>query len=140
MSGNKKMFTKLDEKFRETVKLGNDSSLKVQGKGDVKIKVNGVVQTILDVFYMPELRSNLISLGQLQEKGFAILIQKNCCQIHHLEKGLIMQVEMASNIMFPLQTQAALTKQVCLKSTIQDDTWLWHFRYGHLNFKGLKTL
>ncbi|CAB4314448.1 unnamed protein product [Prunus armeniaca] len=69
MSGNKKMFTKLDEKFRETVKLGNDSSLKVQGKGDVKIKVNGVVQTILGVFYVPELRSNLISLGQLQERG-----------------------------------------------------------------------
>ncbi|XP_020417955.1 uncharacterized protein LOC109948674 [Prunus persica] len=31
MSGTKKMFTKLDEKFRENVKLGNDSSLKVQG-------------------------------------------------------------------------------------------------------------
>ncbi|CAL9018404.1 unnamed protein product [Prunus brigantina] len=32
MSGTKKMFTKLDEKFRENVKLGNDSSLKAQGK------------------------------------------------------------------------------------------------------------
>ncbi|CAB4308851.1 unnamed protein product [Prunus armeniaca] len=67
MSGTKKMFTKLDEKFRENVKLGNYSSLKVQGKGDVKIKVNGAVQIISGVFYVPEFRSNLINLGQLQE-------------------------------------------------------------------------
>ncbi|CAL8119634.1 unnamed protein product [Prunus armeniaca] len=46
MSGNRKMFTKLDEKFKENVKLGNDSSLKVQGKGDVKSKVNGAIQII----------------------------------------------------------------------------------------------
>lgn len=65
--------------FRENV---NDSSLKAQGKWDVKIEVNGVVQIISSVFYVPELRSNMISLGQLQEKGFAIPIQKNCCQIH----------------------------------------------------------
>ncbi|CAL8152856.1 unnamed protein product [Prunus armeniaca] len=63
MSGTKKMFTKLDEKFRENVKLGNDSSLKVQGKGDVKIKVNGAVQIISGVFCVPDFRSNLISLG-----------------------------------------------------------------------------
>jgi hypothetical protein len=23
---------------------------------------------------------------------------------------------------------------------VQDSTWLWHLRYGHLSFKGLKTL
>lgn len=136
MSGNKKMFTKLDETLRENVKLGNDSSLTVQGKGDVRVEVNGVVHTISGVYYVPELRSNLTSLGQLQEKGFSILIQKNCCQILHPKKGLIMQVEMTPNRMFPLQTQTVSTKHACLKATIQNDTWLWHFRYGHLHFKG----
>lgn len=28
----------------------------------------------------------------------------------------------------------------CFLTKIQDSTWLWHFRYGHLNFGGLKTL
>ncbi|XP_074353008.1 uncharacterized protein LOC141692171 [Apium graveolens] len=28
----------------------------------------------------------------------------------------------------------------CLKSVIKNDSWLWHLRYGHLGFSGLKLL
>ncbi|CAL8169006.1 unnamed protein product [Prunus armeniaca] len=30
--------------------------------------------------------------------------------------------------------------QKCLSTRVQDPTWLWHLRYGHLSFKGLKIL
>lgn len=110
------------------------------GKGNIKIQLNGSMQTITGVFYVPELKSNLISLGQLQEKGFTILIQKDNCQIHHPEKGLFAQAQMTTNWMFPLYTQIPHDDQTCFTSTTQDTTWLWHYRYGHLNFNGLKTL
>ena len=90
LSGNKELFSNLDEQFRENVNLGNDSHLRVQGKCDVRIQINGVVQIITGVFYVPELKSNLISLGQLQEKGFIILIQYNSCQIHPPKKSLLL--------------------------------------------------
>ncbi|KAH7571345.1 hypothetical protein JRO89_XS04G0027100 [Xanthoceras sorbifolium] len=75
MSGNKKLFSKMDESYRDSVKLGNNSSLRVMGKRNIRIEVNGVMHCITEVFYVPELKSNLISLGQLQEKGIMILIQ-----------------------------------------------------------------
>lgn len=28
----------------------------------------------------------------------------------------------------------------CLKSCVEDETWLWHLRFGHLNFGGFKEL
>ncbi|CAL9007315.1 unnamed protein product [Prunus brigantina] len=140
MSGSKKLFSNMDESFRDNVKLGNNSSLRVMGKGDIRIEVNGVKYCITEVFYVPKLKSNLISLGQLQEKGIVILIQKNSCQIHHPDKGLIIQADMTSNRMFLLKTESAAEKQMCFKSTIEEDTWLWHFRFGHLNFNGLKAL
>ncbi|KAK2407959.1 putative mitochondrial protein [Trifolium repens] len=139
MCGNKSWFYDLDETFRETVKLGNNSCISVMGKGDIKFHgKNNIIHTISSVFYIPDLKSNLISMGQLQDKGYIIIIQQRKCQIHHPEKGLIAEAEMTSNRMFPLHIQHSVHK--CFSTRVQDPTWLWHLRYGHLSFKGLKTL
>lgn len=68
MSGIKQWFFNLDEGFKETVKLGDGSRIEVQGKGSVKIQVNGRVQVITSVLYIPKLKNNLLSIGQLQHK------------------------------------------------------------------------
>lgn len=138
MCGNKTLFSELDESYRDTVKLGNNTKIIVMGRGDIKLKIRDHTVTISGVFYVPELKSNLLSIGQLQEKEFAIIIQGNCCQIRHPKKGLIAQVNMTANRLFPLHIGDDM--QTCLSSRIQDATWLWHFRYGHLNFNGLRTL
>ena len=81
--GRRSFFSDLDENFRETVKLGNNSSMTVMGKGNVRIRVNENTQVITGVFYVPDLKSNLLSIGQLQEKGLAILIQHGKCKVYH---------------------------------------------------------
>jgi len=47
----------------------------VMGKGNVRLQVNGRAHIITGVFYVPELKNNLLSVGQLQEKGINILFQ-----------------------------------------------------------------
>jgi hypothetical protein len=52
MCGDKYLFYELDETFRETVKLGNNSCMSVMGKGDIKFHIkNNIVHTISSVFY-----------------------------------------------------------------------------------------
>lgn len=46
-----------------------------------------IYQEISEVFYVPELKNNLLSIGQLQEKGLTILFQHGKCKIFHPEKG-----------------------------------------------------
>lgn len=75
MIGDKKWFIKLNEFFREMVKLGNNSKMDVKGKRNIKIHIHETTQVITKVYYIPELKNNLISIGQLQEKGLAITIQ-----------------------------------------------------------------
>ncbi|KAK0606242.1 hypothetical protein LWI29_035571 [Acer saccharum] len=48
----------------------------MMGKGNVRMLVNGLVHIITGVFYVPRLQNSLISIGQLAEKGLAILIQR----------------------------------------------------------------
>jgi sarcosine oxidase delta subunit len=128
MTGNKNLFCDLNESFRQNVKLGNDSSMSVIGKGSVKVQMNKKMQTVDDVYYVPELKSNLISLGQLQETGCAIVIQKGSCQIHDPKEGLIVAVKMSGNRMFQLKNET-FEDQTCLKVSISDPSWLWHYRF-----------
>lgn len=69
MCGHRDWFYNLDENYRTTVKLGNNSRMKVIGKGSVKIKIEGRIQIVSDVYFVPELKNHLLSIGHLQEKG-----------------------------------------------------------------------
>ena len=91
MCGEKSLFCELDSNFTESVKLGSDSKLAVQGKGKIRFEVNGIVFVIPEVFYVPDLKNNLLSLGRLQEKGMTVLIQHAKCKIFHASKDLIIE-------------------------------------------------
>ncbi|XP_075475779.1 uncharacterized protein LOC142511839 [Primulina tabacum] len=140
MCGRKEFFCNIDESFNTTVKLGDNSNMAVVGKGNVQMLVNGNVQVITEVFFVPGLKNNLISAGQLQEKGLTILIQHGKCKIYNPKRGLVMVTTMSSNRMFILPTQKILKNDNCFSSLTEDQAQLWHFRYGHLSFNRLKIL
>ena len=116
MCGKKEYFSDFDGSFRDSVKLGNNSSMVVMGKGNVQLQVNGRAQIIAGVFYVPELKNNLLSIGQLQEKGLNILFQGKKCKVFHLEKGLIIEKKMASNRMFILHAISQPIASTCFNT------------------------
>ena len=139
MFGDKSAFSDLDETFRNSVTFGDNSKVSVMGKGSVRIHSKEKSdQIISNVFFVPDLKTNLLSVGQLQEKGYEIFIKDGVCRIQDEKLGLIAQVNMTTNRMFPLYLDN--TTQNCFSAKLMDEGWLWHFRYGHLNFGGLKTL
>lgn len=142
MTGNKEWFSDLDENFSQTVKLGNDTRMTVVAKGSIRMQVNGILQVISDVYYIPELKNNLLSIGQLQEKGLAILIQDGTCKVFHHRRGLIMQSDMSGNRMFSVLAYVEPKSSMCLKAEAvsEKESHMWHCRFGHLNHKGLRTL
>lgn len=142
MCGNKGMFSSMEEVHKHSVKCGNNSKMNVTGKGSIKLVLNGAAFHVQDVYYVPELRNNLLSIGQLQEKGLAILIKNGECNIYHPSRGLIAHTKMSANRMFILFNKSSnhsINAEECLHIS-SDLTYLWHQRYGHLSYKGLKTL
>lgn len=129
MCGNKDMFSEFDQGFRHSVKLGNNSKMNVEGRGNVHLSFNGLKHTVTEVFYVPELKNNLLSVGQLQEKGLAILMQGGKCRIYHPERGLIIETTMATNRMFVLMVEGASNPTSCFLTSTQDISQLWHHRY-----------
>ncbi|KAG7598707.1 Zinc finger CCHC-type superfamily [Arabidopsis suecica] len=142
MTGSKEWFSDLEEGINRTVKLGNDTRMSVVGKGSVKVQISGITQVIPDVYYVPELKNNLLSLGQLQERGLAILIRDGTCKVYHPSKGAIMETNMSGNRMFFLLATKSQKNSLCLQAedVSEKEMNLWHCRFGHLNQEALKLL
>jgi hypothetical protein len=136
MTGNKSLFVKLDESVKGKVNFGNDNEADIMGKGTLAIKVkNGGVMYVQDTLFVPGLRHNLISIGQLNSKNYKIVFEGRFCRIFN-NTALVVEVPMTKNRMFLMRMESNVT---CLKASV-DVSWLWHKRLGHLNFGSLSML
>jgi hypothetical protein len=77
MTGTRSTLTQLDETVHGTVRFGDGSSVKIQGMGSVVMQDRNHGHKVLtEVYYIPELKSNIVSLGQLEEKGLNLWEKK----------------------------------------------------------------
>ena len=67
MTKNKELFSSLEyTSIQFEVKLGNDSKVKVNGKGVIFVYAkNGEIITIHDVYYVPGLMCKLLIVGEI---------------------------------------------------------------------------
>eukprot|EP00253_Pinus_taeda_P002334 PITA_02334 len=151
MTRNIAMFANLDEDVKSEVTTGTDSKIAVKGKGSLSIRArNGEQMIVPEVYYVPRLKCNLLSIGQLIDKGYNMLFKDDMCTIRDIppSKKIIAQVQMTSNRIFPLKLRAYLKEgrtiaavtQELFQEQVKDENWLWHLRFGHLNFGGLNLL
>lgn len=103
MTGNIALFSALDQNVQSQFTLGTDSKIYVMGKGEVKIFTKkGEKKTIIDVYYVPEMKCNLLSIGQLVQKCYNVFFENDVCTIMDRlpNKCCIAEVKMKRNMMF----------------------------------------
>ncbi|KAL6340105.1 hypothetical protein AAG906_038940 [Vitis piasezkii] len=117
------------------VYLADGLALDVVGLGDVRISLpNGSVWLLEKVRHIPDLRRNLISVGQLDDEGHAILFV-----------GGTWKVTKGARVLACGKKTGTLYMTSCPRDTIvvvdaSTDTSLWHHRLGHMSEKGMKML
>jgi len=85
------------------------------------------------------MKCNLLSVGQLIEKGYSITIENDTLKMYNPEKKLIVQSNLTKNRTF--KASIVIKEEMCYKASVKDDeSELWHKRYGHLNYISLCLL
>lgn len=110
------------------------------GKGSVLFQCrNSEPWALHEVYYIPKLKSNLVSLGQLTEVGHKAVLDDDYLEISDkVTKRLVIRVERSANRLYKVELK--LPDPICLMDSIEEPAWLWHARLGHVNFKALRLM
>lgn len=139
MTGEKSKFRSLDLTTRGFVKFGDDSKVRIEGRGSIMFKCkNGENRLLKDVYYIPRLCSNIISLGQLAQHGDRIVMHGLYLWVHDAQGKLLLKVRQSSNRLYKAILEE--DESMCLLGEQGEPSWLWHKRIGHVNFSALKHM
>lgn len=139
MTGCKSKFTKLNERITGAVKFGDGSKVSIEGKGSITFKCkNGQERTIHEVYYIPSLCNNILSLGQLSEEGNKIMMKGEHLWVYDTSDDLLIKVKRSSNRLYKLIIESS--KPMCLMSKVETKSKLWHARLGHVNYQAMHLM
>ncbi|XP_048135638.1 uncharacterized protein LOC125315239 [Rhodamnia argentea] len=94
MTSNLKSFRSLDKSVGSKVRIGNGQDIEVQGKGTVAIEGNQEVKPISDVLFVPKIDQNLLSVGQLVERGYKVKFEGKECLIDNADSKEVLRMPM----------------------------------------------
>jgi len=139
MTGDRRYFDKMDHSITGKIRFGDDSRIDIKGKGTIAfIDLNGKPRVMLDVYFIPELKSNIISLGQATESGCEIKLKDGYLTMHDQEGKLLVKAERSRNSLY--KVKMGLRKEACLYLTSTSMSSLWHARMGHVSLITLKSM
>jgi hypothetical protein len=139
MTGERVAFSELDTGIRDKVRFGDGSRVDIEGRGTVLFRCkSGEHQLLADVYFIPQLTANIVSLDQLDKDGHKVLIEKGLLRIWDQRRRLLVKVQRSASRLYILDIDIA--QPVCLTARSSEVAWQWHVRFGHLGFQGLRML
>ncbi|KAG7583121.1 GAG-pre-integrase domain [Arabidopsis suecica] len=139
MTGDKRYFDQLDETITGKVRFGDDSRINIKGKGTIAFTdSNGKSRIMTEVYFIPDLRSNIISLGQATESGCDIRMKGGLLTMLDPDGKLLVEAERSKNRLY--KVRMGLKNRESLYLTTKSDSDRWHARMGHINFATLQNM
>lgn len=139
MTGDRSYFNQLDETITGKVKFGDDLRIDIKGKGSITfVFKGGVKKKMSNVYFIPALKSNIISLGQATEAGCEVRMKNDRLTVFDRVGRQLVETSRGRNRLYKvvLEAESASCLQVAAFSTSNQ----WHARLGHVNFDNIKMM
>ncbi|KAF3612386.1 hypothetical protein FXO38_36869 [Capsicum annuum] len=142
MCHNQDWFTTYETVSKGVVLMGNNIPCKIASIGTIRIKMfDGVVRTLGDVQYVPDLKRNLLSLSTLDSNGYRNTGEDGVLKV---TKGalFVMKGQIKSVNLYVLQGSTIIGDAAISTSTLSesDIVKLWHMRLGHMSENRMSEL
>nr|GEV77255.1 zinc finger, CCHC-type [Tanacetum cinerariifolium] len=116
MTGIREHFKELDEKVGGKVRFEDGSYIKIKGKGSILIECDDEKQRIIShVYYIPDLKRNLLSLGQFIEISCKVVMEDDELRLYDMDNKIFMKVTRQRNRLY--KANLKIGTHVCLLAT-----------------------
>jgi hypothetical protein len=109
MIGNHQFFHKINTSFETNVRMGNDTLVQPKGKVTIALHIKMSLRFMMDVPLVPDLKHNLLSVGQLVQNGYAVHFEKNGCKIIDRHSQVLANIGMEDNKNFALRMKCKMS-------------------------------
>ncbi|XP_027910344.1 uncharacterized protein LOC114169400 [Vigna unguiculata] len=107
MTGKKDWFVQIRDVSQEKIRFADNSSLTTKGTGRVVLRNSDGKDVIIEnVLHVPGLKSNLLSLGQLMQRGFKMTLKDKSLRVFDQTQKLVILVGLSSNQTFQVKMNA----------------------------------
>ena len=139
MTGRREFFNKLDDSITGSVKFGDNSRIQIEGRGEIEVnQKDGSMLRLGKVLFVPKLEANILSLSQLDEEGYRMIMGDGKLTIFNPVGCLFAEVHRSSGRLYLLKL--SIVDQCLITTEATPEDWLWHSRFGHLSFHTLKEM
>ncbi|EEC81933.1 hypothetical protein OsI_25798 [Oryza sativa Indica Group] len=139
MTGSRAAFSDIDTNVTGNVRLGDGSLVRIGGRGTILFACkNGEHRMLHNAYYLPCLAANIISVGQLDETGFKVLVEDGVMRVWDEQHRLLARITRTPGRLFVLDIN--LARPVYLMARAGEDAWRWHACFGHVNFTALRKM
>uniref|UniRef100_A0A8R7TXP5 Retrovirus-related Pol polyprotein from transposon TNT 1-94 n=1 Tax=Triticum urartu TaxID=4572 RepID=A0A8R7TXP5_TRIUA len=116
MTSDASVFADLDESVTGSVKFGDGSLVDIRGRGTVLFAVaGGHHRGLTNVYWIPRLKSSIISIGQLDQVGCAMLVEHGTMTVRDRQKNLLVKVTRSAKRVYILHIK--IVKPACLPAS-----------------------
>ena len=95
-------------------------------------------EVLNDLYYIPNLRSNIVSLGQATEAGCEVRMKYNTLTLLDRQGHMMIETVRSKNRLYKVMLQADTIQCLQLKTSTQSS--IWHSRLGHVNTETMKMM
>ena len=113
MTRTRSALQSLNDKVQGTVRFGEGSHVEIHGISSMVMQGRHQQHKVLtEVYYIPKLKSNIISLGQLEEKDCEVSLKNGRLNVIDPEGTLLISAPRTKKRLYTIQL--GLTNPVCL--------------------------
>ena len=139
MTCKRAFFHTIDDNMKGKVRFGDGLTIPYEGKGNISVTLKtGEILIIPNVLYLPDLKTNILSLGKLDDQGCKTFLSSGFLTVHDKSDTLLTKTKKTSGNMYKMKIN--INERCNLIEEEGNKSWLWHRRFCHQSFYTLQDI